>query len=170
MAKNVQDAKKAFQYGDKPGQISAEVHTHEDASALREAKKLSGKVHQSMHVAPSSFMKFVLDYVRDKATAMLGERGKHISFDKVWKDWAKDQRRLGRKRVSVQELQNAMVKAILDSPFKEQQGALLTLLYEELYDKFKLDPMGEIDLPYRTIPPLKPGPELDALKAKYGIQ
>jgi hypothetical protein len=167
IAKNRADAKKAFKYGDEPGQIAAEVQLHGDAPALREALGVSGKVQQSMHVAPSSFMKRVVDYIRDKAITALGERGKHYSFDQIWKDWTQDQRRLGRKEVTVQEFHDAMAEAIHNSPFdRGQKGTLFTLLHEELFKKHKLDPTGTIELPYHTTKALKPGPELDALKAR----
>jgi hypothetical protein len=168
MNKNVQDARAAINYGNEPGKISAEVHVHQDARALRGVKGLAGKVHQSMHVSPTAFMKSVTGYIRNKATAMLGERAKHVEFDRPWKEWAQDQRRLGETDVTVGDFYDVMEKAILDSPLTDQEkGALHTLLIEELYQESNLTPTQNLPLPYAKTKPLGPGAELDALKDKY---
>jgi hypothetical protein len=162
IAKNIADAKKEL----KPEKISTEVQLHEDASAVREAKQLSGSVHQSMHISPSSVLKSLDDYVRNKAKTMLGEKSKHYAFDKTWKEWAQDQRRLGKTEVTVQEFHDAMAKAIHESPFNgEQKSALFAILKEEL-QQHKLNPAAQLKLPYPKTPRYKPGPKRDALEAR----
>lgn len=53
------------------------------------------------------------DYSRDNAiTDPKLATGRHRSFDQVWKDWAQDQRRLGREKVTVQELHEVMADAL----------------------------------------------------------
>jgi hypothetical protein len=159
-------ADEAFKFGDEPGQISAEVGRHKDAPAIREAEGLSGKQVQSAHDAPSSFMKTLDDYSRDNAITMLLERGEHRSFDQIWKDWAQDQRRLGRTEVTVRELHDVMADAIERAPIKDgQKSALIIVLHDELFQKHGLSPTRKLPLPYSNVPALKPGPELTALRA-----
>jgi hypothetical protein len=112
-------------------------------------------------------MKVLDDYSRENAITMPLEKGEHRSFDQTWKDWAQDQRRLGRDKVSVQELHDIMADAIERAPIGDaQKSARFTLLNEELYQKHGLSPTTKLSLPYRNMPALKPGPELTALKAK----
>jgi hypothetical protein len=165
------EAEAAFNYGDKPGQISAEVGRHKDAPAIRAGEGVSGRDVQSAHDAPSSFMKTLDDYSRDNAITMQLEKGKHRSFDQTWKDWAQEQRRLGRDEVTVGELHDVMADAIEGAPITDgQKSALYTVLLDELYEKHGLSRASKIELPYRTTPALKPGPELTALKAKNAAE
>jgi hypothetical protein len=61
---------------------------------------------------------------------------KHGLLDKPWKDWAQDQRRLGRKRVTVQELHDVMADAIERAPITDaQKSAQFTLLHDELFQE-----------------------------------
>jgi hypothetical protein len=165
------EAKKEVAFGDKPGQISAEVGRHKDASVIRGVEGISGKDVQSAHIGPSSFLKKLDDYSRDNAITILLEKGKHRSFDQYWKDWAQDQRRLGRTEVTVQEFHSAMSKAIERAPIKDgQKAALFDLLNKELFQKHGLNPAAKLELPYSNVKALKPGPELDALKARMDAE
>jgi hypothetical protein len=162
-------AKKEFKHG--PKHIGTQVSRHRDAPAVREGEGVSGRNVQSAHVAPSSFMKSLDDYLRDEAHTMLQERGKHFSFDQVWKDWAQDQRRLGRDEVTVQELHGVMAEAIERAPLTDaEKSALFTLLHDELFQIHKLTPEDTLPLPYRNVPALKPGPERTALRGRYAAR
>jgi uncharacterized protein DUF4157 len=165
------EAKKEVAFGDKPGQVSTEVGRHKDASVIRGVEGISGKDVQSAHIAPSSFLKKLDDYSRDNAITILLEKGKHRSFDQYWKDWAQDQRRLGRTEVTVQEFHSVMSKAIERAPIKDgQKGALFDLFNEELFQKHGLNPAAKLELPFSNVKALKSGPELNALKAKLDAE
>src|SRR5262249_47651119 len=82
--KTKEAAQEEFKFGDKPGEIGAEVGRHKDAPAIRAGEGLSGKDVQSAHDAPSSFMKSLDDYSRDNAITMLLEKDNHRSFDQTW--------------------------------------------------------------------------------------
>lgn len=164
-------AEEAFEFGDQPGQISAEVGRHRDAPAIREAEGLSGRQVQSAHDAPTAFMKSLDDYSRDNAITMLIDKDRHRSFDQTWKDWAQDQRRLGRTTVTVQELHGVMADAIERAKITDgQKSALFGLLNEELTQKHGLTLATKLELPYSNVPALKPGPELRALKTRVAAE
>ena len=116
-------------------------------------------------------MKSLDDYSRENAITMLLDRDKHRSFDQIWKDWAQDQRRLGRTEVAVQELRWVMEDAIERAPIADaQKSALHSLLLEELAQEHGLGSAAKLELPYSNIPALKPGPERAALNARIAAE
>jgi hypothetical protein len=164
--KNRADAQKAFKHGDGPSQVSAEVGHHIDASAMRHVQGVSGWDVQSAHVLPSSIGKLLEDYSRENAETMLLDRDMHGHFDQYWKDWAQNQRRLGRTEVSVAEVQKVMAEAIENSKMTDaQKGAIYTLLNKELYKDLGLKSGEAIGLPYPNINPLE-GAKLRELKSE----
>ncbi|RWE39182.1 DUF4157 domain-containing protein, partial [Mesorhizobium sp.] len=170
VAKNIAEAKEKFVFGDQPGQVSAEVGIHKDASATRKAQGVSGKVVQSAHVTPSSILRSLEDYLRRDAPTMLIDTLKHRAFDKNILGWFRNQRRLGRVEISVEELQHAMVDAIEKAPLTNgQKGALFDLFLEEVYQKHGLSPSDKLPLPYVKTPPL-PLVERQALEAQLAAQ
>lgn len=170
VAKNIAEAKEKFVFGDQPGQISAEVGIHKDASATRKAQGVSGKVVQSAHVTPSSILRSLEDYLRREAPTMLIDTLKHRAFDKNILGWFRNQRRLGRVEISVEELQHAMVDAIEKAPLSNgQKGALFDLFLEEVYQNHGLSPSDKLPLPYKRTPPL-PLAERQALEAQLAAQ
>jgi hypothetical protein len=116
-------------------------------------------------------MKQLDDYSRDNAITILLEKGKHTSFDQYWKDWAKNQRRLGKTHATVDEIHEVMAQAIDRAPISNgQKSALYDTLLNELYGTHGLKTGQKLKLPYPTMKPLKPGAELDALKASLDAE
>ena len=129
------------------------VQTHSSASEVRQAYGVSGYDVQSAHVGPTSFLRDVPEYSRGGAETLLLETPTHRAFDAYWKDWAMEQRRLGRTTCTVEELHTVMLDAIEQIPGLAQRtkNALAWRMEQELI-ALELRPGDALDLPYRNIP------------------
>ncbi|MFE0021197.1 DUF4157 domain-containing protein [Amycolatopsis sp. NPDC059021] len=155
VATAVRDARAAGLTGPpgKPGTVDLATQPHRAAPAARRGYGVSGKDVQSAHLAPTSFMRKVPGYSRDRADTVLLDRATHAAFDRYWQNWAMDQRRAGRpatKPVTASEMYEVMLKAIDQIPNIEQRtkNAMAWRLYLELFRDHGLTPKSFVDLPY----------------------
>ncbi|CUR57678.1 hypothetical protein NOCA1130157 [metagenome] len=133
-----------------PGIVDLAVQHHGSASAVRKEYGVTGAEMQSAHIGPTSFLHREDGYSRSKADTVLLPVAVHQSLDRYWEDWAMEQRRQGRERVTVRELHDTMVEAIdqTEGLATETKAALAWKLHLELYSELELQPDQEIPLPY----------------------
>jgi hypothetical protein len=141
-----------------PGTVDLAVQPHSTASEVRGAYGVSGADVQSAHVGPTSFLRDAPRYSRGQAQTVLLERSVHGAFDRYWKDWAMDQRRMGNTTCTVSQLYSVMLDAIDQIPGLAQRAknALAMRLQLEIFRDLGLQPTDTLELPYKNIPAAQP--------------
>ena len=151
MKQALKDARAAVKFGDKPGEVSAEVTRHADAKTIRKAKRLSGSQNQSAHALASGWLNkrvwrngrlIKIAYNRMEALTQILNRKTHGFFDQHWKAFVRKTRRTGITRVPVSKMYDVMLDALLREPkgggikplTAGQQSAFRILFDKEIAD------------------------------------
>jgi hypothetical protein len=156
----VNEAKKQGLVGPagEPIAVDLVVQMHSSATETRKALGVKGKDIQSAHGVPTSALKDVPGYSRERALTVLLPRDTHKAFDDFWKEWSIAQRKKGITHATVDEFLEIMDKAIEQTPnlADKTKKAMAGNLFNEFYKELEMKPWDKIELPYPNVKPEVP--------------